>query len=53
MDRLFAEAEVATGGAAGFAGVVLEIGLRILVRGIADDLDGALVGLTVPSLPKP
>ena len=44
MDRLLAEAEVAPGGAAGFAGVVLEVGLGVLVGGVADDLDRALVG---------
>ena len=43
MDRVFPETEVATSRAAGFAGVVLEIGLRVLVGGVADDLDGALV----------
>jgi hypothetical protein len=43
-DWLFAEAEVATSGAAGFTGVILEIGLSILSGRIADDLDGVLVG---------
>jgi hypothetical protein len=44
MDRLFAEAEVRTGDAAGFAAIVLEIGLSVLVGRIADDLDRRLVG---------
>jgi hypothetical protein len=44
MDRLFAEAEVRTGDAAGFAAIVLEISLSILVGRIADDLDRRLVG---------
>jgi len=43
MDRFFAEAEVATSSAARLAGVVLEVRLGILVSGIADDLNGALV----------
>ena len=44
MDRILAEAEVAPGRAAGFPGVVLEIGLGVLVSGVPDDLDRALVG---------
>jgi len=43
VNRLFAEAEVATGRAAGLARVVLEVGLGILSGRVADDLDGVLV----------
>ena len=44
MDWVLTEAEMASGGTASFTGVVLEVGLSILTSGIADDLDGALVG---------
>ena len=43
-DGAVAEAQVADGDAAGLLGVVLEVGLDILVRVVADDLDGVLVG---------
>ena len=43
-DGRFAEPQVALGQAAGLLGVVDEIGLAVQVRGMADDLDGVLVG---------
>ena len=42
-DRGVAKAQVADGDAAGLLGVVLEVGLDVLVRVVADDLDGVLV----------
>ena len=42
-DRLVTEAQVAAGDAAGFLGVILEVGLHILVGVVADDLAGVLV----------
>ena len=43
-DGLIAEAQVADGDAAGFLGVVLEVGLDVFVRVVSDDLDGVFVG---------
>ena len=43
-DRGITEAQVRGGDAAGLLGVVLEVGLDVLVRVVADDLDGVLVG---------
>ncbi len=44
VDRLFAEAEVRDGDGAGFLGVIDEVGLGKVLGGLADDLDGVLVG---------
>ena len=44
LDGAYAEAEVRAGVAAGFLGVVVEVGLAVEVRVRADDLDGVLVG---------
>ncbi len=44
LDRGVAEAQVADGDAAGLLGVVAEVGLRVLIGVVADDLDGVLVG---------
>ena len=44
LDRVVAEAQVADGDAAGLLGVIGEVGLRVLVGVVADDLDGVLVG---------
>ena len=41
---LRAEAQVADGDAAGLLGVILEVGLRLQVGVVTDDLDGVLVG---------
>ena len=43
-DGRIAKAQVADGQAAGLLGVVGEIGLRVLIGVVADDLDGVLVG---------
>ena len=43
-DGRFPEPQVALGQAAGLLGVVDEVGLAVQVRGVADDLDGVLVG---------
>ena len=43
LDRVVAEAQMAHGHAAGLLRVVLEVRLDILVRVVADDLDGVLV----------
>ena len=43
-DGGIAKAQVADGQAAGLLGVVGEIGLRVLIGVVADDLDGILVG---------
>ena len=42
-DGLVAETQVADGHAAGLLGVILEVCLNILIRMVADDLDGVLV----------
>ena len=44
IDRLLAEAQVRDGDGAGLLGVVDEVGLGKVVGGLADDLDGVLVG---------
>ena len=43
-DGGLAEPQVALGQAAGLLGVIDEVGLAVQVRGVADDLDGVLVG---------
>ena len=44
VDWVLSETEVGTGGSASLTGVILEVSLSILASGVADDLDGALVG---------
>ena len=44
LDRLLAKAQVADRDAAGLLGVIGEVGLRVEVGVVADDLDGVLVG---------
>ena len=44
VDGLVGEAQMALGHAAGLLGVIVEIGLGVLVGGLADDLHGVLVG---------
>ena len=43
-DRIRTESQVRSRDTAGFSGVILEISLCILIRVVADDLDGVLVG---------
>ena len=44
MDGLIGEAQVALGHTSGLLGVIVEIGLGVLIGGLADDLHGILVG---------
>ena len=43
-DGLVTEAQMADGDAAGLLGVILEVGLDVFVRVVADDFDGVFVG---------
>ena len=52
-DRLMPEAQMRDSDTTGFFRIVGEVSLRIHIRMVADNLDRAFVGATVPSLPRP